>query len=224
MVESLFRFIISALIILTAFGFDSFKSFFRRVGVFFCASFLYAGCMLGLWTVLNLNRVIINNGVVYIDVSPVLLITSTLVCYLIISVIRYFSKKHAFEGARCKIHIICKNKEVSVSALVDTGHSLTDALTEKEVVIIEGGVAENLLTVLPDINPFSKSHNLPKGFRLLPYSSVGGSGILPAFAPDEIWYERDGKKIKIKNVLLAISKEPLGEDYKAIISPTLLNK
>lgn len=221
--ETVFRMSISALIILLAFGFDSLKSMLRRIAVFFAASFLYAGAMMGIWTVFKPQNLAINNGVVYLDISPPILIIATLVSYTALSLMRFFSQKQAYDGKRCKLKITHKNKNLTITALVDTGHSLTDVLTERDVIIIERKEALRLYDNLPKINELN-ADALPQGFRLIPYSVVGGHGLLPAFIPDKVELINDKNAREIHSTMLGISDEPLGEDYKGIINPTVLSK
>ena len=221
--ETVFRLVISSLIILLAFGFDSIKSFLRRIAVFFAASFLYAGGMMGIWTIFKPNNLAINNGVVYVDISPPVLIIATLVSYAMLSLMRFFSLKQAYSGKRCKLKITYNEKSIVLTALVDTGHSLIDVLTERDVIIIERKLAMQLTEILPTINKINNVE-LPRGFRLIPYSVVGGHGLLPAFIPDRVELLEGNNKREISSTMLGVSEEPLGEDYKGIISPAVLAK
>lgn len=221
--ETMFRIMVSALIVLLGFGFDSIKSFIRRIGVFFVVSFLYAGGMLGIWTVFKPNNLAINNGIVYVDISPTVLISTTLFVYVILSIIRFFAKKQAYEGKRCRLKITYKNSETEITALVDTGHSLVDPISGSQVIIVEKSVAEQLNLKAPCYALATKG-DLPEGFRVIPYSSVGGHGLLSAFTPDRIEIKNKGEFRKIKDTVIAISKEPLGEDYKGIVNPETLSK
>lgn len=222
-VEVAFRLAMSGVITVISFGFDTLKSLIRRISVFFAASFIYAGCMLGVWYLFKPNRLAINNGIVYVDISPLVLIVATVVSYLVLSVIRFFSVKQAFSGKRCKLIIIKGERKIDVTALVDTGHSLSDSLSDRPVIIIDTPTATKLFDTVPTLEAVSKGGDVIKGFRMIPYSSVGGHGLLPAFEPDILKAEIDNKSIEINRPLLAISKEPLGEDYRAIISPDSLN-
>ncbi len=221
--ETVFRFVVSSLIVLIAFGFDSLKSMMRRIAVFFGTSFLYAGLMMGIWAVLKPQNLAINNGVVYLDISPPVLIIATLVSYAALSLMRFLSAKQAYSGERCRLKITCKDKSVTLTALVDTGHSLTDVLTDRDVIIIESKSALKLTDTLPDIADFNEDA-LPHGFRLIPYSVVGGHGLLPAFIPDKVELLEGDKTRELHSVMLGVSNEPLGEDYKGIINPMALAK
>lgn len=218
--ETVFRLVISALIVLLAFGFSSIKSLVRRIAVFFAVSFLYAGTMMGIWAIWKPNHLAINNGIVYVDISPAILIIATLVSYGVLSLVRFFAAKQAYAGKRCRLKITYNKNSVDLTALVDTGHSLTDALSNKDVIIIEKNLALRLCQNLPDA--LDTTSNPPNGFRLIPYSVVGGNGLLPAFSPDKVELLEDEKSTEIGSVLLGVSEATLGEDYKGIISPVTL--
>lgn len=220
--DFLFRIFISSLLVLVAVGFNTVKCFIRHVGVFFGASFLYAGAMLGLWAVFKIKGIAIKGSVVYMDISPVILIMSTLICYIIISVIRFFSSRHAPTASRCKLSLTANEKTVDITAIVDTGHSLSDAITGKSVIIIDGAVAKKLFEFVPDLYTLQSAGEL-SGFRVIPYSSVGGHGLLVAFSPQRLIARLDGAADTELTALCAITNEPLGEDYRAIISPEALN-
>lgn len=216
--DCLYRLFVSSGVILIALGFGSLRGFLRRIGIFFIASFLYAGAMMGLWAVLNTKAIAIKGGVVYMDISPTFLIISTLICYLIISLIRFLNKRQAYKGKRVSLSISLGDKTVKTTALVDTGHSLLDPITERPIIIIESSVAMELLGFLPAEGDASK---IP-GYRVIPYSAVGGHGLLNAFKPSDIQALISSEKNITVSALVAISNEPLGEDYRAIISPETL--
>ena len=176
---------------------------------------------MGIWAVFKPQQLTINNGVVYLDISPPVLIVATLISYITLSLIRFFSSKQAFSGKRCELKITYQNQTVTVPALVDTGHSLTDVLTDKDVIIIEKSAALHLTEKIPSAMTMGSS-DAPNGFRLIPYSVIGGHGLLPAFSPDKVELICTDKTREIDNVLVGISNEPLNDDYKGIISPTTL--
>ncbi len=220
-IEIIFKLSVSAVIVLIGFGFDTIKAFLRRISVFFVSGFIYAGFMMAIWAILKPQNLAINNGIVYINISPPVLILSTVVCYLILAFIRRISKKQAFSAKRCKIDITKNQKTVHVKTMLDTGHSLTDSITNYPIIIIEGSVAKNLLGFVPSVENIAADTPYSEKFRLIPFSSVGGHGLLPAFKPDNVSIILNSTAKSPGPVLVAVSNEPLGEDYKAIISPEL---
>ena len=223
-IENLFKIIISGVIILICFGFDSIKALLRRTAVFFVATFLYGGIMMAVWLVLKPENLAINNGIVYLDISPLILIAATLISYLAISIIRFFMRRDASVGERVSLTVETFFGEITVPALLDTGNSLRDSITGNSVIIIEKEVAEKLFEVLPTTeNIASGDIQKVKGFRLLPFSTVGGKGLISAFKPKKVIVTTIKEKKLLGDILVAISEEKLGEDFKAIINPEVLN-
>lgn len=224
-VDILFKLSVSAVIILICFGFDSIKSLCRRIGVFFASSFLYGGIMICIWAIFKPDNMAVNNSIVYIDISPTVLLTATVLSYLIISLIRIISSRQADLGKRYSVEIVFKEKKITLKALADTGNSLSDTITGAPVIIIEKSAAENLVNVIPCIETvLAGTANKNIGFRIIPYSHIGGHGLLPAFKPDKVVIKTQSDNLNIENVLVAVSSERLGEDYKAILNPDILKK
>lgn len=220
------KLIFSAVIVLCNYGFKGLKPFLRRMGVFYGVSFLYAGLMVGLFFTFRPGGMVINNGIVYFDISPIILIVSTLICYLIILVIRKFSRRPASSGGRCRIEINYKDKSVQANALIDTGHSLTDLFSDSGVVVVDKKIAEDLLSketckALTSIGT-PPPDELKNRYRLIPYSVIGGKGLLPAFKCDGIQILEPVTK-QLKDVIIAVSEQPFDADYSAILGPELIN-
>ncbi|OJU15290.1 MAG: hypothetical protein BGN88_15470 [Clostridiales bacterium 43-6] len=221
-----FKIVMSVCIVVIAFSYKSTKRFLRVTGTFFGVSFLYAGIMLAVWFAFRPDGMAINNGVVYFNISPLLLIVSTLLCYGVISLIRLFTKRQTGGDTIYELEIGYKDKIVRCKALLDTGNSLMDLFTNAPVVVAEYGLVEYMLP-LPAREVFAgTAADVPKdfatGYRLIPYSAVGGKGLLPAFKPEYVKVSKGNKSATIENVLIAVSKDKLSDDFKALISEELL--
>ena len=60
---------------------------------------------------------------------------------------------------------------------------------------------------------------MPKGFRLIPFSTISESGIIPVFKPDEVIIrEENTKKIKKVDALIGVN----ARETDAIFNPKLL--
>lgn len=225
-VELLVKLVFSAVIIVCGYGFGGWKKFFRLLATFYGVSFLYAGLMLAMWFTFRPNGMAINNGVVYFNISPLMLIGATVISYLIILLIGKFRKRPAVCGTRCQLEIAFGAKTVSVTALVDTGHSLTDLFSDAPVVITEYKTAAALLpmTVQPAFAAVGAAppKELGDRYRVIPYSVIGGNGLLPAFRCDTVTITEGERRKTVKNAVIAVSSQPLGGDYGAIVSPEIL--
>lgn len=226
LLDTLFKIGMSLGIVFITFSFKSLKRFLKITGTFFGVAFVYAGIMLAFWFAFKPNGMAINNSVVYFNISPVLLIVSTVASYLIITVVRMFTKTKNSECGIYTLEIGYKDKIVRCKALLDTGNSLIDLFTNAPVVVAEYDLVEYMLPV-PAREVFAGlaadvPEEMATRYRLIPYSAVGGKGLLPAFKPDYVTVNQGKKSLKVENVLIAVSKDKLSDDFKALISTELI--
>ena len=114
-------------------------------------------------------------------------------------------------------------KSASFPALLDTGNTLHDPVSGAKVVIasphaLEGILRENapLFAALGPVELQELSAQIPElsgRLRLLSYSAVGGSGLLPAFRPERLFI--DGQEQR--DYLIAVSPQTVGDGFDAII-------
>ncbi len=222
-VELLVRLGISCLVILCFAGRCPLSHFLRSLAIFYGVSFVYAGLMFALWILFKPAGMSVHNGVVYFAVSPVVLVASTLICYLLLKGInRFFDASH--REKLCEIRLFLDDRVERLTALADTGHGLRDTLSDAPVVVVGREAGERLFgreTVLAAAaGPPSGAYALR--YRVIPYRSVGGGGLLPAFRCDkmEIFYRN-----KIRTVdrpVVALNDQPLGAGYGAILDASLV--
>lgn len=213
------------MIVLSAFGLCGKKALIRRVLLFYASSFSFAGIMLGVWLLFKPKGMVVNNSVVYFNISPLLLIISTAVCYLCITVARKFTSRGAGgSDIVYELELSLEGRTVTVSAMLDTGHNMYDAFTNAPVVIAEKSVASALLPqpVCAAISsPDITENGMHPGIRLLPYNYIGGTGLMPAFKVDSLIVRKDKKEQKFSNILVAVSKEKLAASCSALIGRQL---
>ena len=85
-----------------------------------------------------------------------------------------------------RLRLLWRRRAVEFPALVDTGNRLREPLSGLPVLVAEEGLLRPLLP--PGCDPAA----LPRGFRLVGYGGVGGSGRMPCFRPDRIQALRRG--------------------------------
>lgn len=205
--EILFIILSSALISVVTFGVKGFKLFLKRYAVFLMVNIIYNGLMTALWIFVKPNSMAINNGITYFNISPFEFIIAAVVFYLIIRIFQIIIKKHSPSAKRCNVRLKNNNRELSITALIDTGNNLVDPYNGKPVVITDKSTAEQLygsLSSQPDY--------------LLPISSVKGGGLIGAYRCEAASIENREEM----PVLVAIAESSFNEDYKAIINPDIL--
>ncbi len=160
---------------------------------------------------------VIKNGVFYFDIPTLWLALCTAGEFCLIIVAKRISK-NSIEPRLCLIKVSKLGKTVEFTALVDTGNMLRDPLTGKKVIIAEAEFLSPLFSF--DLSEIDGAENLPEGFRLIPFSSIGTeSGLLAAFVPDSIYVDRSLKKDFVTAVFCG-RLSPRG-DYHALIGPNL---
>lgn len=204
--------------LMTLIGFNNttLKSFSRSLSVLVAVTFGYAGFMIAFWYTFKPTGMIINNSVVYFNVSPLFLIAFSVVAYLIISIVKIVTEKNCDFAKVCEIEVFAEGKSATLRAIIDTGNSVEDMFSLSEVIVAD----ESVLYQLFDDYPASK--NLDNRYRALPLSTVSGAGLLNGYRCDTADVIYNGKKIQLIKPILAISKVKLDDGYNAIINPKIL--
>lgn len=211
----------AAIIAFTVFGFRSFRGYLKCVGVMYALSCAYCGIMLMLWKLTGNDGIIINNGVVYFNISPLFLILTTVICYLFITIITKLISRHRALPV-CTVDITVGSVSESMRAMVDTGNTLHDQLSGLPVIIIDKKSAQALLgadicTAGPDALLMLDLN----GFRFIPCSSVLGKGCLPAFRPDSIMLCINGEYSFVK-AYIAVSDNRFADGIHAVVGAQII--
>ena len=212
--------IISSLMMLSALGFKTLKYFLRSVAVFFTVTCVYGGIMTALWQVLKPKGMVINNSVVYFNISPLVLIVSTVsgyFLYLFLSKILALPSKTA---KRCSLTLYALGKSVGLTGIIDTGNSITDILSGSEIIIVDKAVAVSLLGT----ENFLSDPVYATRYRTVPCDTVMGRSLLEGFRCDMGEIRFEDKIISLNNPIIALSKTPIKENYSAILNPKILEK
>lgn len=229
----LLRLAVSSAVVLTAFGFRDCKRFFSLLGGFFAVSFAYAGICFGIWAVFKPKGMIIKNDIVYFDVSPLLLICTSAVCYVLLMLLKKHFSKDEGTSLEYTVEITINGQTSSLKGFLDTGNMLYDCFSECPVIIAKKKYIHN--SAIPNfsfaggekgLKQLDGSENLPenlKGFRLIPYSVVGSKGVLPAFMPDRVIIFDEKKEYKPDCCLVALSDEQTGE-WEALLGKNIFER
>jgi stage II sporulation protein GA (sporulation sigma-E factor processing peptidase) len=204
------------------FGFYSMKRFARIVILFFLVSVVFGGGVMAIYIASGGAFMSFSNGILYSRISLKVLIISIALCYGLVSIFFGGVGRHgAFTREAVKVRVSNAGKEIAFTALVDSGNTLRDPVTNSPVLIAE---TETVIGVLPlkvrglfDAKTVSEPAELMEilsgteyavRFRLIPFRTVGTeSGLLIAFRPDSV--EIAGK-LK-KGMLIALSSHELSE-------------
>lgn len=195
------------------------RSLLRITALFFGASAGLAGLILAT-ELLGESGLTIENGVLYSSFDLRLLLLLIAACYFIMSL---FFRRTGRHGIREKVQleIRIKRESIILTALVDSGHTLTDPANNQPVVVADG---QCFRSFLPNgIDLFDPVEGMKQcreagvlGVRLVPYRAVGvDCGILLAIRADSV--SAGGRRLG--SLLIALSPTPVdtGGGYQALI-------
>ncbi len=220
---SLFPIKLSVALIMVFVAFGRYR-IFKAYLTFFAVSLSFAGVTFLASFIAPNAFSQVSGGIYYIHLSLPTLLISSLLAYLLLHIV--FLRRGDGNRKICKVLIKNDDKKVSLDALVDTGNSLRDPVTNAEVVISDLETLSPLLSehdaeILREYRTKGFSLTLdklsePNRFRLIPYKTVGVSfSLLLAFVPDAVFID---DKIS-KNAVCAISENAVsdGSGYNALI-------
>ena len=229
----------AALIVRLSFRWFGMLSYIKQLAVFFISSALFAGLAYALWFFAAPDGFYVMNGVVYYNVSPLMLTVLTVISYGAIWLYDRFTAKKTPAGREYRLLIDCGRGTASVRALHDTGNGLTDAFTGSPVAVVnaaalEGYLPDELATALrrstedpctvADAGPASESGEAPGGaavrtrLRLIPFQSLGGTGLLPAFRPRHLTVVApNGTGRDVSGAFVAVAPSLGRGEYQALI-------
>ncbi len=151
-----------------------------------------------------------------------LLLSSFLAIYGFLKLLSRFRSRH-LGCPRAEIRLRFLGRETGFSALVDSGNAARDPATGLALLIASPaalaplfGALAPLLEELPPVELLEALGHVPelKGrFRLLPYSNLSGSGVLPVFRPESLLL--DGERAE--DLLIAVSPQAAGDGFEALL-------
>ena len=206
-------------ILMTLIAFGGQSRLLRVTAIFFTASAALAGLVLGA-ELLGGNGLTVQNGVFYSAVDIRLLLLLFVLCYFLMSLLFRRTGRHR-AGELVALEIRLHGKTITMTALRDSGHSLTDPVTNRTVVVAEHRyLAETLPDEIDPRDPISGLRRCQelglKGARLIPYRAVGvDCGMLLALKTDSVSVNGRG----VGSLLMALSPNPVddGGAYQALI-------
>ena len=194
-----FKVIISAFIVYITFSSKSLKTFLYQWLTFYIVSFIFAGAIMSLSSNFTNISKLLSKEFNLFNVFSIKSILIGIFIALIISLIvfSYNHRKKEIEKHLVDASIIYKERSISIKALVDTGNSLKEPLSNRSVFVVE---LSKLWSILPqELKGFYENKagisiedlliklNDKFPLTLIPFKSIGNdNGIIFGFRPDKI--------------------------------------
>lgn len=211
------RLLLSALMVIVAFGFVSKKVFMRTFVVFMISVFSFAGIMFALWTFFAPEVMAYRNTVVYFNIDTFDLCVMTVICYGFLKLFDLLIRNNNPENTIYDITVCLSEREFKTKAFLDTGNRLTEHFSGYPVIVTDRFLADTDGISISDY--FSQSCIIK---RFVSCESVSGETVLEAVRPDkvkikgiEIYFETD-------KVYIALSERKIkGGDFGALLPGSL---
>lgn len=166
---TIFKLLIGIIMNLIAFGFDDIKEFIKNVIYFYMFSFFLGGALY----YLKIESLV--KYQYYLLLIP-----------LIMNILKYFTYNlKNIISLRHKVTIYLKNgKVLYLNGYMDTGNTLKDPYSNKNVIIINKDIDEN--------------------FFLVPYKTIDNSSFIKCFKPKKVFIDGLGER---KDIVVGISNK-----------------
>ncbi len=199
------------------------RTFLKAAILLFGISFCFCGAVTAILTFLRPKHTLVRNSAVYIGISPLLLIALTLLCYLLLRGFYALMNKGVCRSYRCEAVIDYQGKTLTGKGMIDTGNTLHEPFSGKCVIVGREDVFRPML----DAGNYLKTTNeLPaeKGVRLIPFDSVGGSGLMPAIHPAGITIRTEKTELQVDAYLALSHHKSFAQDCDLIVPAELIMK
>ncbi|MBR6903103.1 MAG: sigma-E processing peptidase SpoIIGA [Clostridia bacterium] len=210
-VELLLNIAVSYAVCFLCFGFESFRRFIFSGAVFLTVSFSYAGAMLAISHIFKPYGMVINNSVVYFNISPLFLIIFSVLGFLIFSLFSIIFSKRNGTAKKCFVTLAFCGIKADFNAIIDSGNSLTDPFLQSPVVILDKNKAFSVFGQM-------SAEKYPEKYHAIPCGTVSGKVLLDGFRCESGKIITENKTINLTHPIIAISKMPLC-DCEAIVNP-----
>lgn len=180
-----------------AFSYEGYKSFLSDCVTFVFLTFFAGGCIGAFVHLLDAK----NNSAKRYSLWWILI--AVIVLFILFFVFRWeLLQQQSNRETVLSVTIVHKGSEYHTRALYDTGNQLLSPYTGEKVSVISEKLSEKI-GIAKEQNPV-----------YIPYSSVGGSGLMKAYRLESIWLS-GGKRQE--NVLVAVSENLNAENEVQMI-------
>lgn len=214
--DVIYKVISGAVILLIALGLKDIKAFAYSYAVLMGLSFLLNGLVVFAAGIGADTVFLSENMVNYINVSPIYLIGATVVVYFAVRLMQRVSDRRT-KTPSAELCIDVCDRYCRFTALVDTGHSVSDPFGDSMVFIVDNArFSEIADSMEPD--------DLKRRTRVIPVKTVNGFCALEALRCDSADVLADKRNYKFSKPIIAASKDTIENGFDAIIPRTCIDR
>lgn len=213
--------------LLAAWPFAGVRALVREFCCLLLCGLLVGGALSWLGSLGPAQRLLCRNGIVYLHFSPMLLLLNVALAYGLLTLAQRLLRFGSPPPQPLTVRLTVQGRTKTLGAMVDSGNLLREPFTGWPAVVcgaeaLEGLLEPELLLLLRQNAP--PQQLAPWSPRFLPYDSVGGQGLLPAFSGERLHIlSPDGAQAVAEQFYLAVSPRPVGTPAcPLLLSPELL--
>ena len=234
LLEIISKLLISLLIVLLAFGYKNHVRYIKSAVFFYASNVLFAGGSLLIWSLFKTGNIIVRNGAVFFNISPVSLILTTVVVYIFSLIASKIISRRKNVGREYTVTLRLDGKEVELVGIVDNGNMLSDTLSGTPVIVCDYRKIKPILN--EEMIRIFKKQNFELGFYediiksgfserflVIPFDSLGDSGLMAALIIDGAKLKSQQDETEIKDVIMAVThKKIAGGEFDVLLNPELI--
>lgn len=209
------------------------KYFLKCILTFFVVNVIFGGTMFAIWYFITPPAMQFKNGIVYFDISAIMLAIFTIITYIIICIFTHFFRRKTDIADSYDIKIAHQGREVLVRSMLDTGNKLTDIFSGLPIILcsiksIRPLVNQRLIDCIKSSELIADDKNLQEflikeHIKMIPISCVSGESSVFAFKPDKlIMLDKKGKPINVNALIGLVENSFCDGDFDCIFGSSLL--
>ena len=237
---TLAKIVLSFVIVAVTFSPTKIVPFCKILAMFYISTFIFAGAAFAFLYV-NKTGGIVRNGIFYVfwDSKWTMLFLSILTAGIILRIFWDILEQEVMKKKLLiPLKIAFESDKIDMFALVDTGNSLHDPLTNSPVIVVEFKAIKSILPLeiqsifeecreddMVCVTRIVSGSKWYSRFRLIPFCSLGKeNGMLIGFKPDYIEVGGNNEKKGVTDVIIGIYNRTLSKNnnYNALLGPELV--
>lgn len=230
---------VSVLMVIIAFTPDKFRELFRIVAVFYFISFAFGGAIFAVYYLTGSGTIVNNVFLIYGVSLPLLILGFAVSCLLMNYCWDYVQDRLLKRKLIYKVLIEVGGSVIETSAMLDTGNTLKEPISNLPVIVVEYDVMKDILPgklsdAFSDKNKEFNFENLCSLFdnsewmvriRLIPFSSLGKqNGMMIGIKPDAVRLTAKKYVKEVKDVVIGLYNNRISKDgeYRALLYSEIL--
>lgn len=215
MTVTVIKWVGTAMVLLVAFSYKGVWDYIRCLLIHIAVRAVYMAAVIVYWQLSDSKRIYLKNYTAYFDISLIKLALAVICTYALLSLYEAIMRRVHSRRLSFKAEYQNGDRRFVLPAVADSGNRLCDSFTGLPVVVF---CCTEMFSIygLDDME-----HSVLNGFRLTPYTTVSGSGLMAVTGRGSVTVtDSEGRSTQLK-CIVGITRSIENRSY-AIFDPSLL--